>query len=395
MILAKKIQIKLKDEDARELEMWSDLSRELYNTALEQRILAYKKGVSLSVYDQKKEVPKIRQELPEYKKVYSQCLRALFFRLDKAFKSFFRRCKQDEKKKGFPRFRGKYYFFTLMFPGMYVEKLTDRTFKLPGPQGIPRIIVKTKETIPDTSREVRIYKSNDKWFASFSVDVEEQEKSENKDVLAIDIGIKNIAAISSTTGKEEVISNRKPSMKELKRLDNLRSKRDKCKKGSKRWKYLTKRLRDEKEQWKNRSDDHLHKVSHKIMTQAEGIVVIGDIKPSEMVSGNKKLNRWIHNEGKMGRFIYFLTYKSKKFGKELVKMDEAYTSQDCSNCGFRQKMPLWKRVYTCPNCGLKLDRDLNSARNLLNKFVLGQSHDFVNHVPSLDGNLDVGFSAHV
>lgn len=60
-----------------------------------------------------------------------------------------------------------------------------------------------------------------------------------------------------------------------------------------------------------------------------------------------------------------LTYKAEEAGRVLVKVDPAYTSQDRSRCGYRQVMPLSKRMYECPNCGLSLDRDTNVAKNIL------------------------------
>ncbi|MEI6044808.1 MAG: transposase [Chloroflexota bacterium] len=48
-----------------------------------------------------------------------------------------------------------------------------------------------------------------------------------------------------------------------------------------------------------------------------------------------------------------------------MKVNPAYTSQDCSGCGHRQKMPLSERVYHCPSCNLVIDRDLNSSISIL------------------------------
>ncbi len=31
-------------------------------------------------------------------------------------------------------------------------------------------------------------------------------------------------------------------------------------------------------------------------------------------------------------------------------------------------LPLWQRTYRCPNCGLVMDRDENSAINILKRF---------------------------
>ncbi len=58
--------------------------------------------------------------------------------------------------------------------------------------------------------------------------------------------------------------------------------------------------------------------------------------------------------------------KAERYGSKLIIADRFYpSSQLCSNCGYRQKMPpLVRRTFECPNCGLKIDRDLNASRNL-------------------------------
>lgn len=71
-----------------------NLCRWLYNSGLEQRIIAYKKqGKSLSFYTQKKELPILKKVLPEFKGVHSQVLQNVLERLDKAYQAFFRRLK--------------------------------------------------------------------------------------------------------------------------------------------------------------------------------------------------------------------------------------------------------------------------------------------------------------
>jgi transposase len=41
------------------------------------------------------------------------------------------------------------------------------------------------------------------------------------------------------------------------------------------------------------------------------------------------------------------------------------TTQTCCKCGFKQKLSLSQRTFRCPKCGLEIDRDLNSAWNIL------------------------------
>jgi putative transposase len=60
-----------------------------------------------------------------------------------------------------------------------------------------------------------------------------------------------------------------------------------------------------------------------------------------------------------------LEYKAQLYGCQLVVVNRFYpSSQLCSRCGHRQKMPLCQRVFRCERCGLEIDRDLNAARKL-------------------------------
>ena len=65
-------------------------------------------------------------------------------------------------------------------------------------------------------------------------------------------------------------------------------------------------------------------------------------------------------------FTTFLKYKLEKVGKYLVKIDKWFpSSKTCSACGnVKEKLELSERVWTCVNCGIKHDRDINAAVNI-------------------------------
>ena len=99
---------------------------------------------------------------------------------------------------------------------------------------------------------------------------------------------------------------------------------------------------------------------------------------------NRTLNHSIHNMGSLGRFAEFLTYKAKLVGKRVIRTDESYTSQDCCLCGKRMKRKLSERTITC-DCGNRMDRDLNSAVNIMLNFLYNKhEYDFLLHQPSLN-----------
>jgi putative transposase len=126
---------------------------------------------------------------------------------------------------------------------------------------------------------------------------------------------------------------------------------------------------------------------------------VGDLSAKKMASkkkgagvyrntkANKTLNHSLQNTGSIGRFIEFLTYKADKVGKRVIRIDESYTSQACCICGKLHNMPLSTRIMNC-NCGNQIDRDINSAINIMKRFVQKKSsyrkkYDFLLQQPSM------------
>src|SRR5262245_35519163 len=79
--------------------------RDLYNAALEQRIIAYQRGhASVSRFEQEAELKALRAAFPESEAIHSHILQDVLARLDRPNQAFFRRLAHGEKA-GFPRFK--------------------------------------------------------------------------------------------------------------------------------------------------------------------------------------------------------------------------------------------------------------------------------------------------
>ncbi len=79
-------------------------ARELYNAALQERKEAYKyASKTISYYEQKRDLPAIKELREEYKEIASPVLQDVILRVERAYQAFFRRVKAGEKA-GYPRF---------------------------------------------------------------------------------------------------------------------------------------------------------------------------------------------------------------------------------------------------------------------------------------------------
>ena len=377
MLLCKKIRLEISPQEAEALEFMQAKCRGLYNWW----VMRLREGERWpGVYKAKKALQESKQYDPELEYVYGKLLHEVFYRLDNAMKAFWRRLEAGEKP-GFPRVRPRHNFFTLCYPAMYL-KIEGNTLILPtGGKGkhkkYPNIRARLTELPPPGFREVAISRdARGHYYASFSYQEQEQEQHPGQ-VVAFDLGIKTLAAGVNEQGRVYQIGGFKGAKWYNKQLDKIRSKRDKCKKKSRRYIHLSKVYKRVAEKKRNKQKDCLHKASHLITHKlVERTVVIGDLSQRQMVmkehaERNKQLNRAVFNDWGLYGFVQMLTYKCVLYGKELVFLDEKNTSKQCSGCGHLQPMPLYKRTYSCTECGLVMDRDENSAVNILKRYFAG------------------------
>src|SRR2546421_8795606 len=233
MLLSKKIKLEVSPEDATTLEFMQGKCRGLYNWW----VMRLREGERWNFAEAKRSLQESKQYDPELEWVYGKLLHDVFYRLDSAMKAFFRRVKAAETP-GFPRVRPRHNFFTLRYPAMYL-KVEGNTLILPtGGKGrnkhYPNIIATLTETPPGQFKEVAISRdARGNYYASFVA--EHPEQSTNADnVIAFDLGIKTLATGVNEQGRVYHVGGFKGSRWYNKQLDKIRSKRDRCKKKSRR-----------------------------------------------------------------------------------------------------------------------------------------------------------------
>ncbi len=257
------------------------------------------------------------------------------------------------KTAGVPRFKkkGKRDSFTL-----------EGTVKILGNNKIqvPVIgVLKTYERLPQVlTKSCTISRQADRWFISFRFDVEQQE-SPNTDVVGVDLGVKNLATLS--TG--EVVLGAKSYKKYESKLSRMQWLNRHKNIGSNNWKKAQMQIARLHRKIANIRKDTLHKLTT-LLAKNHGTIVIEDLNVSGMLA-NHKLAKAIADMS-FFEFRRQLTYKCELYGSKLVVVDRWFpSSKTCSNCGTKkQTLTLNERVFECGHCGFKIDRDLNAAINL-------------------------------
>lgn len=353
-----------------------ELCRQLYNASLQQRNQAYKnKKKSISKYDQTKELPELKKQCPEFKFVYSQVLQDAQNRLDKTFKSFFRRVKSGQEP-GYPRYKGKNRYNSMTYPQIDLKVKSDKVY-IPN---IGWIRFDNHREIQGLAKTLTVSKNiNNKWFISISCDqVPDRVVPSSTESIGIDPGIKTFLTLSDGSK----IENPQFMKEEQTELSRLQRKQSKFKNKSMEYKKYSKRIRRLYERVDNKKTNFLFQTARKLVDKYETICledleVSGiNIKKEEKVGTTKRknINRKL-SDLSISRFKMILKNKVEETGSQrtLVLVDPKNTTKTCSNCEKVKEISIAERIYQC-GCGLVLGRDHNSAINILRLGL--QSLDF-------------------
>ena len=148
------------------------------------------------------------------------------------------------------------------------------------------------------------------------------------------------------------------SEKQLKREQRRLSKKQK---GSKNRAKARNRLGRRHLKVQRQRKDWAVKLARCVVMSAD-VVAYEDLKVSNLVK-NHCLAKSI-SDAAWYQFRQWVEYFGKVFGVVTVAVPPHYTSQKCRSCGSVVKKTLSQRTHVC-QCGCKLDRDHNAARNIL------------------------------
>jgi putative transposase len=350
------------------LQTWLGLCCETYNAALDERRSAYRMaGVSLSYTHQCTELPECKEVRPELGAVPSQVLQDAVKRVDRAYDDFFRRVEEGQKP-GFPRFKSRFRYDSLTFKQygnsfnvLESTKKNKGTLVLAKLGHVKMVMHRAIEGAPKTAIVKRT--RTGKWYVNISVEISENEVAARRlpdetSEVGIDVGLKTFAYLS--TGED--IANPRFFRMEEAALARAQRKLSKTPKGSKQREKKRKAVARVHERTRNRRKNFIEQEVCKLIKRF-GFIAVEALIVRNMLK-NPKLAKSIA-DASWSMFFTHLLCKAEEAGREVVRVNPAYTSQTCSACGHRQPMPLSVRVYECSHCGLVIHRDHNGSANIL------------------------------
>jgi putative transposase len=294
-------------------------------------------------------------------------------RIDLAFQAFFRRCQSERTKSertnaseepGYPRFRGTGRYDSITFPQVPVGcrlEAEDQRVRIANVGLVKVVLHRPLEGTPKTATIRR--SSTGKWSVSFSCEcAEPMPLPATGQAIGIDVGLKSFATLS--TGQE--IANPRFFRAEERALAKAQRRLSKAEKGTPQRAERREVVARVHERIAWRRGDFAHQHSRRIVNQFD-LIAVEDLSVKRMMH-NHCLAKSIADAA-WTQFAAYLSHKAAWAGRRYIAVNPAYTSQDCSGCGHRQKLSLADRIYACPCCGLVIDRDLNASRNIL---ALGQ-----------------------
>ena len=214
--------------------------------------------------------------------------------------------------------------------------------------------------LPSVPSSVTVIREADgRYYASFVVEVAPTPLPQTRNDVGIDLGLTSLAVLS--TG--EVVQNPRFLRRKARALARAQKSLARKTKGSNRRAKAVRRVAvQHRKVAETRLDAH-HKLAHRIVRDNQAIYV-EDLAVSGLA--RTRLAKSMHDAG-WSILVRLLEEKATRCHRTVVKVGRWFpSSQLCSACGFNSgKKPLDVRSWTCLECGVTHDRDLNAATNIL------------------------------
>ena len=337
-------------------------ARVVFNDALLARRDAYAAGEKISDTQVQRRVVTLAKTTPQRQwlgEVASVALVQACQDARRAYRNWFDSLsgKRKGRKVGHPRFRSRKdnrasirltrNGFSVTTGGVRVAKVGD-------------VRVVWSRVLPSVPSSVTVIREADgRYYASFVVEVADTPLPQSTNDVGIDLGLTNLAVLS--TG--EVIENPRYLRRKARGLARAQKSLARKTKGSIRRAKAVRRVAVQHRKVRDTRLDAHHKLAHGIACDNQAIYV-QDLAVSGLA--RTRLAKSVADAG-WSTLVRLLEEKALRCHRTVVKVSRWFpSSRLCSECGFNSgKKPLAVRSWTCTECGVTHDRDLNAARNIL------------------------------
>jgi putative transposase len=345
------------DEQKRILAQTFGCCRYVYNWAVRQRTDAYyQHGERLSYEDTAQRLVRLKkqEETLWLNEVSSVPLQQALRHLDKAFRNFF------EGRADYPTFKKKRHQQSATYASNAFtwnrEALTLAKMDVP-------LFIVWHRPLPERWKPSSVTITKDeaeRYFVSILGEEDIKPFEVTPHMIGLDLGLKSMVITSDghTYGNPKFFS------KDQKKLAQAQRRHARKKKGSKNRNKARLKVARIHKKIADRRRDYQHQLSVRIIHENQ-VVCVESLQVKNMVK-NHCLAKSISDVG-WSDFVRQLEYKASWYGRTLVKIDKWYpSSKRCFDCGhLLDSLPLDVRSWTCPECGVVHDRDINAAKNIL------------------------------
>lgn len=271
--------------------------------------------------------------------------------------------KSRKKKIGRPQFKKKHSRQSFRLPNQKFEiDLSNHTIRL---EKIGWIPVTLDRYIPKDSKQLSVTVSRDpsnKYFVS--VLVEEEIKPKSKPTgksVGVDLGLKHFLTLSS--GKK--VENPRWFRENQTKLARMQRRLSKKKKGSGRFVKCKLRVARLHGKIANQRKWFHHNIANELVKTYD-FIGIEDLN-IDGLKRNRKMAKSF-SDAAFGGFANILKYKSSWNGGIVQEVNRFFpSSKKCSTVGCNyiyKDLTLDEREWTCPECGVTHDRDINASTNI-------------------------------
>lgn len=347
-----KFRLYPKKEQQDKLDLSLEVCRQTYNNLLSKLDERFTKN-ELQNY-----LLDLKVVFPVMKRVHSKVLQMENHKLFSNLSSL-SQLKKRGHKVGRLRFKGKNWFKTFTynqsgFKLIYIKNKKGILYL----SKIGDIPIKLHRQVDGTIKSITVKKSLGKWYCSIVTNAVVKRECGNGEI-GIDVGIENYIYDSNGNYYE----NPKHFDKYHSKLKIAQQSLSKKVNGSNSRKKARLKVAKIHKRIVNARNDFIHKLSTKLIKENKFIAIEKlNIKDLIGISYNAKNIA----DASWGKLSMYLHHKAESAGCVVQDVDPAYTTRNCSFCGYRNnKLELSQRKFVCEKCKQELPRDYNSAINIL------------------------------